>query len=35
MNGPLSPIKIVPKDGDCFLFLVLPVRLNQSKGMNL
>ena len=30
MNGPLSPIKIVPKDGDCFLFLVLPVRLKSE-----
>lgn len=26
-NGPLSPIKIVPTEGDSFLFLVLPVRL--------
>lgn len=27
LNGPLSPIKIVPKEGDAFVFLVLPVRL--------
>ncbi len=27
LNGPFSPMTIVPKDGDAFLFLVLPVRL--------
>lgn len=27
MNGPISPIKIVPPDSENFLFLVLPVRL--------
>lgn len=27
LNTSLSPMKIVPKDGDSFLFLVLPVRL--------
>lgn len=27
INGPLSPIKILPKEGNSFLFLVLPVRL--------
>ncbi|MEG2814354.1 MAG: DNA polymerase III subunit beta, partial [Oscillospiraceae bacterium] len=27
INGPISPIKIVPIDDDSFLFLVLPVRL--------
>ena len=27
LNGPLSPMKIVPKEGENFLFLVLPVRL--------
>ena len=33
LNGPLSPMKIVPLEGDGFLFLVLPVRLkNESKG---
>ena len=26
-NGPLSPIKLLPLEGDSFLFLVLPVRL--------
>lgn len=28
LSGPLSPMTIVPKDGDKFLFLVLPVRLS-------
>ena len=27
INGPISPMKIVPIDDDSFLFLVLPVRL--------
>lgn len=27
MSGPLSPIKILPPDGNDFLFLVLPVRI--------
>ena len=30
LNTPLSPMKIVPKDGDSFLFLVLPVRLKSE-----
>lgn len=30
LNGPLSPIKILPKEGDSFLFLVLPVRLGSK-----
>jgi DNA polymerase III, beta subunit len=30
MNTPLSPMKIVPKEGDSFLFLVLPVRLKNE-----
>lgn len=30
LNGPLSPIKILPKTGDSFLFLVLPVRLRAQ-----
>ncbi len=30
-NGPLSPIKILPSEGDSFLFLVLPVRLKNEK----
>lgn len=29
LNGALSPIKIIPKDSESFLFLVLPVRLRQ------
>ncbi len=30
LGGPLNPMKIVPKDGDSFLFLVLPVRLKNE-----
>ena len=30
LNGPLSPMKILPKEGDSFLFLVLPVRLKNE-----
>ncbi len=30
LGGPLSPMKIVPKEGDSFLFLVLPVRLKND-----
>ena len=30
LNGPLSPIKILPSSGDSFLFLVLPVRLQAE-----
>ncbi len=30
LGGPLSPMKIVPKDGESFLFLVLPVRLKND-----
>lgn len=30
-NGPLSPIKILPSEGDNFLFLVLPVRLKNEN----
>lgn len=29
MSGPLSPIKILPVEGDDFLFLVLPIRLKD------
>lgn len=29
INGPISPIKIMPIDDDSFLFLVLPVRLKS------
>ncbi|MBE6821702.1 MAG: DNA polymerase III subunit beta [Ruminococcaceae bacterium] len=31
LNGALSPMKILPREGDSFLFLVLPVRL-KSEG---
>ena len=27
LNGPISPMTIIPREGDSFLFLVLPVRL--------
>jgi len=30
LSGPLSPIKILPPQGDGFLFLVLPVRLRNE-----
>ena len=30
LGGPLSPMKVVPKEGDSFLFLVLPVRLKTE-----
>ena len=30
INGPLSPMKVVPIEGDSFLFLVLPVRLKND-----
>ena len=30
MNGPLSPVKIVPADGGDFIFLVLPVRFKND-----
>ena len=30
LSGSLSPMKIVPKEGDSFLFLVLPVRLKND-----
>lgn len=30
LNGPLSPVKMVPMQGDEFLFLVLPVRLKSE-----
>jgi len=30
LNGPLSPIKILPPSGDGYLFLVLPVRLKNE-----
>ena len=30
LNGPLSPMKIMPPEGDSYLFLVLPVRLKAN-----
>ena len=30
LGGPLSPMKVVPKEDDSFLFLVLPVRLKSE-----
>lgn len=30
LNGPQSPMKVLPVDGDSFLFLVLPVRLTRA-----
>ena len=29
LNGPQSPMKVLPPEGDSFLFLVLPVRLSR------
>lgn len=29
LNGPLSPMKVLPSSGESFLFLVLPVRLKK------
>ncbi len=31
MNGPLSPIVLLPSEGDSFIFLVLPVRLRNER----
>ncbi len=31
LSGPLAPMKVVPMDGDSFLFLVLPVRLKNEN----
>ena len=30
LGGPLNPIKIMPKEGESFLFLVLPVRVKAE-----
>lgn len=30
LNGPLAPIKLLPVEGDSFVFLVLPVRLKSE-----
>ena len=30
LNGPISPMKVMPREGNAFLFLVLPVRLKTE-----
>lgn len=30
MNGPLSPVKVLPEEGNAFLYLVLPVRFKND-----
>ena len=30
ISGPLAPMKVVPLEGDSFLFLILPVRLKSE-----
>lgn len=30
LNGPISPMKVMPREGNSFLFLVLPVRLKSE-----
>ena len=30
LNGPVSPILVVPVEGDSFIFLILPVRLKNE-----
>ena len=30
ISGPLSPMKVVPMEGDSFLFLVLPMKLKTE-----
>lgn len=32
LSGPLSPMKVLPREGNSFLFLVLPVRLKNDVG---
>ena len=32
LNGALSPMKVLPREGDSFLFLVLPVRLKSNEN---
>ena len=31
LNSPLSPMKLLPREGNAFLFLVLPVRLKSDS----
>ncbi|MCL2513229.1 MAG: DNA polymerase III subunit beta, partial [Oscillospiraceae bacterium] len=33
MKGPLSPVLILPPDGDSFFYMVLPVRLSYEKNI--
>lgn len=30
MSGPLSPVKVLPVEGEAFLYLVLPVRFKND-----
>ena len=30
LNGPLSPVKVLPVEGDDFIFLVMPVRFKND-----
>jgi DNA polymerase-3 subunit beta len=30
INGPVSPMRVVPLEGESFLFLVLPVRVKND-----
>ena len=30
LSGPLSPVKVMPAEGDGFLYLVLPVRFRND-----
>ena len=30
ISGPLAPMKVLPLEGDSFLFLILPVRLKSE-----
>ena len=32
LGGALSPMKVLPREGDSFLFLVLPVRLKSNEN---
>ncbi len=31
LNGPVSPVKVMPLEGNNFLFLVLPMRLRNEN----
>ena len=30
LSGPLSPVQVLPAEGDAFLYLVLPVRFKND-----